>query len=83
MARFAQRLPVAPAPEQQEVTAMRNYVIDNRRRNQLAALLMKIAQRIRSKERLSCGLPLASIQLVVSTFIGHEAKSPATFRPGL
>ena len=61
MARFAQRLPVAPIPEQLRIASVRNNVIDNGRGFQPAVLSAYHAQRILPQIQFSRGAPFGIV----------------------
>ena len=61
MAVLAKGLPVFLIPEKNRITAMRNDVVDNRRRRQLSVFSAFFAERILFEKQRPCYAPLAVI----------------------
>ena len=72
MASLAQRLPVSLIPEQLLVSAMRNDVVDHRRRGDPPALEAFHAQRIPAQESLTRRAPFMTLAAAVGAFPGIQ-----------
>ena len=72
MAVFAKRLPVAPIPEQNRIAAMRNDMVNNGGRRQLACFSAFSTERILFEEQRPGRAPFAVITSLGSILTGIQ-----------
>ena len=77
--RSAQRLPVAPAPEQRLITPMGNLVVNHRGRRHSALCLAHHAQRMLTQETLSRLLPPVAVA-ALGCCLATSAPTPGLHR---